>query len=83
MVDLHFNANIHLLDLVQITVDVVTRGRSVQILFVLLQFFFYKVSYVLVDVLYCLVWPRQTPHQMRKRVVKLWSEAGQTDEVFI
>lgn len=66
MEELHFNANIHLLDLVQITVDVVSRGQSIQILFVLLQLFFYEVSYVLVDALHCLVWPRQTPHQTRK-----------------
>lgn len=64
------------MDLVQVTVDVISCGRGIQILSVLFYLFFDEVSYVLVDVLHCLVWPRQTAHQARKRVVKLWREAG-------
>lgn len=71
-----FIPKLYLLDLVQVTVDVISCGRGIQILFVLLYFLFYEVSNVLVDALHCLVWPRQTPHQARKGVVKLWSEAG-------
>lgn len=71
-----FSPSLHLLDLVQVTVDVISCGRRIQILFVLFYLFFYEVSYILVDALHPLVWPRQTPHQARKRVVKLWSQAG-------
>lgn len=62
----------HLFDLVQVTVDVVSRVRRIQTPSVLLHLFSYEVFYVLVDALHSLVWPRQTAHQTRERVVKLW-----------
>lgn len=73
---------LHLLDLVQVTVDVVSRDGGIQTVSVLLYLFFYEVSYILVDALQRLVWPRQTPHQPGKGVVKLWSEAGRTGDAF-
>lgn len=80
---MHFSLSLHLLDLVQVTVNIVLCGGGIQIHSVLLYFLLYEISYILVDCLYGLVWPWQIPHQARKRVVKLWSEAGQTNEAFI
>lgn len=63
----------HLLNLLQVTVDVVPGVRGIPVFPVLLQFYFYEVYYFFPDIGHSVMWPWYESHQQREGVVELWS----------
>lgn len=66
----------HLLNLLQVTVDVVPGVRRIPVLSVLLQFSPYEVFRLLPDLLHSLVRPWRASHQHREGVVELQVAKG-------